>query len=531
MASQAGEEAVQPIHPHCFAPEIKASKGTFLDGLSPFITDVESKKTANMLIATLEDSKKAFTNTLSSTAVSEETLTTALQDYIGALLVMINASKKTTTSVPQSSLPPSSPSDEVDTALAEATAGAGATLAGQGSPASFGPLTGDSPLRYAVKFSWNQVLLSNSNSKDSNNLEVADAVYELASALTAAAVWCQRRAALFHCESTPRGVPSGPSGQAYKLLRQAAGLYDYISQVVIPLMSRTLTSSSSSIEVSDCTAPVLQAAASCAVGDAQSITVLRAISKGNSSSLIASLARDTGDIYKEGACALISSTKDATNTKLLTYLQYKQAVFESYAQIFNGIQQWKASQAGTGLRCLKEAEAIFFKMKKLAAAFDKAPPSSLGVLHSRFDDELDRVLYDTLRRIERENSAVYYQKVPDAVPELPEGKRLAAATAFELPPVGKSVKETDISTVFSGLPASAAENTGKKANKNKNNSSGGFFRCLFCCCATKAVAEAVDEEVKKNDKKQEESGKKTDAGATNTDTVTTAADAAADTKK
>jgi len=486
MASNAREEAVPSIHPHCFAPEIKTSKGTFLDSLSPFITDAESKKTAKMLIATLDDSKKAFTNSLSSTAVSEEGFTTAMQDYIGALLVMVNASKNTNTRVVQ----PSS-----STALAEATAEGGATAGGESVSATFGPLTGDSPLRYAVKFSWNQVLLGNSNNKDNKDVEVADAVYELASSLAAAAIWCQRRAALFHCESTPLGVPSGPSGQAYKLLRQAAGLYEYLSQVLIPLISSTF--SSSSIEASDCTAPVLQAAASCAIGDAQSITVLRAISKGNSPSLIASLARDTADIYDAGAGALISSTKDATNTKLLSYLQYKQAVFESYAQIFNGIQAWKSGQAGTGLRCLKEAEAIFFKMKKVAAAFDKASPSSLGALHSRFDDELDRVLYDTLRRIEKENSAVYYQRVPDIAPLLPEGKRLAAATAFELPPVAKSVKETDTSGLFSGLHASAAENTGKKAKTNTNTNNNSSTGCLFCCGGTKAVPGAVDEEVKK----------------------------------
>jgi BRO1-like domain len=520
MTDQAREEAVQPIHPSCFGPEIKVSKGTFLDGLSPYITS-DSKKSANMLIATLDDSNKAFTNCLTSTAVSEEGFNTALQDYISALLVMVNASSlnkgAAAGATNSSSLPASSSPDHVDNALTEVGAGADVTppvSTASGLSTPLGSLTGDSPLRYAVKFSWNQVLLPNTNNKD--NVEIADAVYELASALTAAAIWCQRRAALFHCESTPLGVPSGPSGQAYKLLRQAAGLYDYVSNKILPLLSRTITSTT---EASDCTAPVLQAAALCAVGDAQSITVLRAISKGNSSSLIASLARDTGDIYKEGAGALISSTKDVSNTKLLTYLQYKQAVFEAYAQIFKGITQWKAGQAGTGLCCLKEAETIYFRIKKLAAAFDKAPPSSLGArVHGRFDDELDKVLYDTLRRIEKENSAVYYQRVPNAVPPLPEGKRLAAATVFELPSISKAAKETDTSAAFSGLPTSADENTGKKAGKNKNKNSsggGGCCRWLFCCCAAKAVVEAVDEEVKKNDdgkaKKEEESVKITDS--------------------
>ena len=523
MASQAREEAVPAIHPHCFSPEPKTSKGSFLEGLSPYITDAESKKSANMLISALDDSKKAFTSALSSTAVSEEGFTSALQEYIGALLVMVNASTSNKNGAPASRPPPSSAPDEIDTALA----GAGATPAAGGIHAALGPLSGDSPLRYAVKFSWNQVLLTNNTNKEST-VEIADAVYELASALIAAAVWCQRRAALVHCESTPLGVPSGPSGQAYKLLRQAAGMYEYVSRTVLPLLSRTLTSTSTT-EATDCTAPVLQAATSCAIADAQSITVLRAIAKGNSPALIASLAKDTSDYYKEGAAALTSSShKDTSSSKLMTYLQYKQAVFESYAQIFNGVEQWKAGQAGIGLRCLKEAEAVFFNIKKLAAAFDKAPPSSLGKVHSRFDDELDRVLYDTLRRIDKENSAVYYQRVPETAPPLPEGKRLAAATAFELPPVPKSVKETDTSAVFKDLPASASENsTGKKSNKS--NSSGGCFNCLFCCCAAKAVAGAVDEEVKKNDiangktKKDEEGGKKTEAGGSTNTTATAAA--------
>ena len=46
---------------------------------------------------------------------------------------------------------------------------------------------------------------------------------------------------------------------------------------------------------------LLRAASTCLLGDAQGVTVLRAIQKGNQPALIASLAVDTRDLYAEAA--------------------------------------------------------------------------------------------------------------------------------------------------------------------------------------------------------------------------------------
>ena len=44
------------------------------------------------------------------------------------------------------------------------------------------------------------------------------------------------------------------------------------------------------------------------------------------------------------------------------------------------------------------------------------------------------VLTSTLCQVRRENDIIYMKSVPRELPELPEGKRLAAATTFTLPP-------------------------------------------------------------------------------------------------
>ena len=526
----AGQEAVLPIQPHFFVPDVKSPdpKVDFLKSLKPYVSDATSKKTADTIISSLGDTYKAFTACLVETSVSDEGFTTAFKDYISVLLVLINSPSPSSSAA--ATAPATTKTDDVDAALDAATTGAatagaatagaatagaataGAAAAGDAtakdvsnsstdtqsvpSQSTTTTLTGDSPLRYAIKFSWNQVLVKKMTTEAAH---VPDAIYELASALVAGAIWYIRRAGNL-CESTPTGITSETSGQAYKLLRQAAGIFDFVIDKCLPLCVR---SNIDAAAAPDATVEVLRAASACAVADAQSFTVLRAISKGNQPSLIASLARDTRDQYQEAGAVLARAASGAASSKLSAYLAYKREAFEAYAQIFNGIEQWKAGQAGAGLRSLKDAETAWFSLKKAANVYDKAAPSSLGKLHSRFDDVLDKVLYDTLRRVERENTTIYYQKLPATAAPLPEGKRLAGAAEFAVPEKAKVVNEVSAAT-FTGAPASADAH-GKKVAAGGNGGAstqggGGCMRWLCCCCVTKAaVVEVVDEAVKKND--------------------------------
>lgn len=96
---------------------------------------------------------------------------------------------------------------------------------------------------------------------------------------------------------------------------------------------------------------------------------------------------------------------------------------------------------GTALASLKDGEAAYLAAKKAGNAYDRAPPSSLGQLHMRFDDALSRVLYDTQRRVERDNSVAYFQPVPAAAAPLPQEKRLAVAEEFVAPAKSKPATE------------------------------------------------------------------------------------------
>lgn len=75
------------------------------------------------------------------------------------------------------------------------------------------------------------------------------------------------------------------------------------------------------------------------LADAQSLTVLRAIQKGNAPGLIAGLATDTSSLYTEagnGFRAGASQAGPASSPKLAAYCAYKAACFHATALAFTG---------------------------------------------------------------------------------------------------------------------------------------------------------------------------------------------------
>lgn len=82
---------------------------------------------------------------------------------------------------------------------------------------------------------------------------------------------------------------------------------------------------------------VLQGHMQLALADAQSITVLRAIQKGNAPSLVASLAHDTANMYQAAAQAFkqVASTS-GRSSKAGKYAEWKLLVFQGYMFAFTG---------------------------------------------------------------------------------------------------------------------------------------------------------------------------------------------------
>ena len=73
-----------------------------------------------------------------------------------------------------------------------------------------------------------------------------------------------------------------------------------------------------------------------ALADAQSITVLRAIQKGNAPNLIAALSCDTAAMYQAAAQALKQVTINNQGSKAGRYAEWKLLVFRGYMYAFTG---------------------------------------------------------------------------------------------------------------------------------------------------------------------------------------------------
>lgn len=73
------------------------------------------------------------------------------------------------------------------------------------------------------------------------------------------------------------------------------------------------------------------------LADAQSLTVLRAIQKGNQPSLIAALASDTALLYRQSAQAAQGAPHASSGLKVIAYAQYKASTFQAYAHAFAGV--------------------------------------------------------------------------------------------------------------------------------------------------------------------------------------------------
>jgi hypothetical protein len=125
----------------------------------------------------------------------------------------------------------------------------------------------------------------------------SDALFELASVIVATAMRLMHAAAKA-CEDSATGVPTSAAVRAHKLLLQAAGMLEFVAASVAPLLSAEPPSGA------DLHVDVLRAVSSIALADAQQLTMLRAMAKGNAPGLIAALAVDTAALYQQ-ACSQV----------------------------------------------------------------------------------------------------------------------------------------------------------------------------------------------------------------------------------
>ncbi|KAK9798946.1 hypothetical protein WJX73_007519 [Symbiochloris irregularis] len=289
------------------------------------------------------------------------------------------------------------------------------------------PLPANAPLRQAVAFQWQDVLVTNPQ-----RVAGADAVFELASFLVAWALW-QMRCAAALCQPGSAGSSSANATTAYKLLRSAAGKFDFVREKLSGLLHN-------SVHSTDCNPQALAAFSALCLADAQSITVLRAIQKGNQAGLVSSLATDTATMYLSAAQSAQAAPYAAHNAKCVAYANYKSTSFQAYAHAFAGQELAQSGQAGQAVRCLYAAQPLVAHAGKGAAAYDRAPPATRAADRTHFDADLSTLVDTSSSKVKRENDIVYCQRVPDEIPELPAGKRLAAPIPWQLPPAAAEAR-------------------------------------------------------------------------------------------
>lgn len=90
-------------------------------------------------------------------------------------------------------------------------------------------------------------------------------------------------------QDSASGVATPSSTRAYNLLRQAAGMLEYAVREVLPSLPPGAAA--------DLDPQLLRGLASTALADAQQLTLLRAVVKGNQPPLIATIAADTAELY------------------------------------------------------------------------------------------------------------------------------------------------------------------------------------------------------------------------------------------
>lgn len=160
------------------------------------------------------------------------------------------------------------------------------------------------------------------------------------------------------------------------------------------------------------------------------MTTLRAIANKHADSLIARLAYDVQDLYQESISELKAG--GAKFKEFLSYLEYKSASFKSVSYLFESAVSLGKMQGGLAVRFANEAKKESENAQQLQDGFDPAALASFASSLVEFQAKLVAAVNGALEKAETDNSKVYYERVPEALPEIHK-ERLVFPIPFEFP--------------------------------------------------------------------------------------------------
>ncbi|XP_041468368.1 BRO1 domain-containing protein BROX-like [Lytechinus variegatus] len=311
--------------------------------------------------------------------------------------------------------------------------------------------TGDSKLRNAIKFTWSNTLAEKHSSQH-------DFVFEQINILFNIALWHTKHAAAL--AGAKEDIAEDDAKEVHKCLRSAAGIFNYIDdKLTVKLFERTG-------DGTDLDPNIIKAYAQQCTAEAQEVTVARAIELKHASNLVSSLAFETGKQFKIADNSL-KAVEENLVQKWRKYLQLKATFYLSYAHCYNGQTLLAQDKCGEAVRALKESKTQFEKADDLGRSYTstKGAGKSAKPHEHAFFRRLLPLVRRNLEKVERENGFIYYQKVPEVVPELPSKATYGLASPVEF--VMPSKHEDWTAETYNGFKISKPD--AEKREKEKDD--------------------------------------------------------------
>jgi len=266
--------------------------------------------------------------------------------------------------------------------------------------------SGDSKLRYAITFRWNDSL----QAYDQEPTNCDDALFEALNMCINIALWYTKHAAKI------AGAKDEPSmdeaKEVHKCLRKAAGIFKYCKDNVGRLLQVGKKNS-------DLDTRVLSGYMHMCTAEAQEITIARAVTLKHAPSLISAISHETSNIFQQADKALESLDQELC-AKWRKYLQLKAHFYKSYSYCYQGDALLAADKGGEAIASLKECKKIYEETQTICKDYHstKGQGTTAKPQEHPFYMRFYPVVARTLEKTERENGFIYHQKVPDKPNEL-----------------------------------------------------------------------------------------------------------------
>lgn len=263
----------------------------------------------------------------------------------------------------------------------------------------------DSKLSTFFRFKWSQSLwISNPP------IAQEDAEYELVNMGINVGIWYTK-----HASRTADKPELGDEDakEVLKSLKIAAGIFQEFKDNRI---GRLLKEGE---KTSDLDSRILDCYIACCQAEGQEVTLARAVQLNHKSQLISSLAFETARHF-ERADSHLKSLDQSVVLKWRKYLMLKQAFYQAYAYCYHGETLLAQEKCGDAIKCLTEGEALSHRCFTLCKEYmsTKGAGSTVRPHEHPFYQRLLKRIGVTLDKLKRENSFIYFQKVPEVMPEM-----------------------------------------------------------------------------------------------------------------